>query len=214
MSQPAPAASAIRILIVDDHETTRAGIRAIVQRNADIEVVGEASTGEQSIELLHQHPDRIDIVLMDIDMPGQGGIVATRNISQTWPRCNVIILSGFAQYSEGAFLAGAKGYVVKNAPSTEIVTAIRTVYRGNTFMSQIIQDALISIVKQPAEPITPREHDVLVAIRDGLSNAEIAKKHDLTENTVKEYVSTILKKLDARNRTHAVNIAMQRGLLL
>lgn len=214
MNPPTPAASTIRIMVVDDHETTRAGIRTIAQRHSDIEIIEEADSGEQAIEILKQHAERIDIVLMDIDMPGLGGIVATTRINRIWPQCKVLVLSGFEQYSEGAFVAGARGYVLKNAPSSEIVAAIRAVYAGNTFLSQTVQNMLISIVNQPTETITLREYDILLGIRDGLSNAEIARKHDITENTVKEYVSTILKKLDARNRAHAVHIAMQRGLLL
>lgn len=213
MSQLPSAEPTIRMLIVDDHEITREGIRTRLERSGGIVIIDEAASGEQALDLMQTYAGAIDVVLMDIDLPGLSGIGTTRLLIKQWPDCKVLLLSGFTKYSESGFAAGAMGYVLKKATGAEIITAIRTVWAGKTFMSQPIQDALVDRIKQPLEPLTAREYEILADLGEGLPNARIAEKRHLSENTVRDYVSTILKKLAVENRTQAVALAIRRGLL-
>lgn len=212
-SQSSKNKQSIRLLIVDDHNIARKGIRVVLEDYDEIEVIGEAETGEKAFDIINQLDGAVDVILMDVDMPGEGGIAISNRITKYWPKCSILFLTAFSEYSEAGFLAGAKGYVLKEADDDEIMTAIRAVYAGKIFISQFVQEKLIDVIKKPIDPFSPREYDILRDLREGLSNAKIAEKQGLSENTVRDYVSVILKKIDAENRTQAVVIALRRGLI-
>lgn len=222
--------SSIRVLLVDDQEIVRQGLATILRYAPGIEVVGEAGDGQEAIALTDQL--RPDVVLMDLKMPRLGGIPATRHICQAWPEIHIVILTTYNAEDlvfEG-IKAGAKGYLLKDTPSETLVGAIRGVVRGESLIDPGVARKVLGEFQRLAaeplprlppkapedlvlEPLTPREEQVLQLLAEGLSNREIGARLHLTEGTVKNYVSSIIAKLQANDRTHAVVRALRHGLV-
>jgi DNA-binding NarL/FixJ family response regulator len=212
----------IRTLLVDDQALVRTGFRLILDREPDIEVVGEAGDGDNALELAHQLLP--DIVLMDIRMPRLNGIEATSRLMATDRPPHVLILTTFDldEYVYEALRAGAGGFLLKTVPAAQLVEAVRIVASGEALLAPTITRRLIEqFVRRPRvsgppaalEQLTPRELDVLRLVARGLSNAEIAAKLVVAPSTVKTHVASMLQKLDLRDRIQAVVLAYESGLV-
>jgi NarL family two-component system response regulator LiaR len=210
--------SVIRVLIVDDHEIVRKGIRALLGTKRDIQVVGEATDGvEAVVQAKILHPD---VVLMDLMMPNVDGIQATREITAGLPGTRVLVLTSFAADDQvfPAIKAGALGYLLKDSGPQELVQAIRQVYRGEPSLdASIAKKVLAEISNPPQKPLTPdplttRELDILRLIAQGQSNKEIAEKLVIATETVHAHVSNILSKLHLASRTQAALYALKAGI--
>jgi DNA-binding NarL/FixJ family response regulator len=208
------------VLIVDDQPLARAGFRAVLEATGTVEVVAEAESGEQAIELASRHDP--DVVLMDVRMPGMDGIEATRLM----PRQKVLILTTFGldDYIIEALRAGASGFLLKDAPVEELVRAIRTVAAGDAQLSPAVTKRLLDQVARrlpsavqrdtdSLDELTEREREVLRLLAVGMSNAEIAAALVVSEPTVKTHVSSVLSKLGLRDRVQAVIYAYENGLI-
>ena len=225
----------IRIVLADDQALLRKGFRMILEAEDDLEIVGEAADGADAVRLVELY--RPDIVLMDVRMPVLDGIEATRVITTAVPgdETRVLILTTFDldEYAFSALRAGASGFLLKDVPPTELVAAIRTVARGDAVVSPRITRRLLeeyadtlpdlagSVDGSPSSAaehaalaqLTEREREVLLAVADGLSNAEIAERLYVSEATVKSHVGRLLAKLGLRDRVQAVVFAFQSGLV-
>jgi DNA-binding NarL/FixJ family response regulator len=215
---------AIRVLLADDQEMVRAGFAMILDAQDDIEVVGEADDGERAIaEAARLAPD---VIVMDVQMPNLDGIEATRRVlarSPDAPRVLVVTTFDLDEYVYEALRAGASGFLLKNSPPEELIRAIRVIAAGDALLSPRITTRLIeAFCRQPATPplppaaldeLTPRERDVLALLARGLSNVEIAERLVVSRGTVKTHVERILMKLNLRDRTQAVVLAYETGLL-
>jgi DNA-binding NarL/FixJ family response regulator len=204
----------IRILVADDHQIVRGGVVALLQTAADVEVVGEASTGVEAVErALELEPD---LVLMDLRMPGIDGDEATSRILAARPDMRVLILTTY-ESDHGilsAIEAGASGYLLKAAPQEEILAGIRSVMRGEVALAPSAAAALVKGMRQPAAPtLSPRETQVLRLVGQGLSNPQIAAELFVGEATVKTHLLHVFEKLAVGDRTRAVTRAMELGLL-
>jgi len=218
----------IRVLLADDQELLRLGFRMILAQEPDIDVVGEAGDGEEAIALASTcNPD---VVLMDIRMPVIDGIEATRRIVSDNPAVRVLVLTTFDldAYAFGALRAGASGFLLKDVPPDELAAGIRVVASGDAVVSPRVTRRLLDeyahVLDVPGAPdrkqyamtvskLTDREHEVLVAVAEGLSNAEIAGRLFVSEATVKSHVGRILGKLGLRDRVQAVVFAFQTGIV-
>ena len=201
----------IRILAVDDHELLRKGIRLLISTESEMQVVAEASTGAQAVEQFRRH--RPDVTLMDLQMPEMGGVEAIIAIRGEFPNARVIVLTTYAGDAQvlRALKAGARGYLLKTEISTELLKTIRTVHAGQ---KRISTEASAELAKHAGEEdLSPRELEVLRLIAQGNANKEIAAHLTLSEETVKRHVTSILAKLAANDRTHAVTIALKRGII-
>jgi DNA-binding NarL/FixJ family response regulator len=201
----------IRVMAVDDHPLMMAGISGEINAQPDMRVVAEASDGDQALALFRIH--RPDITLMDIRMPHVDGIAAILAIRQEFPGARIVVLTTAAgdMLALRAFKAGAVGYLLKNLLRKELTETIRQVHRGH---KRIPPEIAQQIAEHAADDgITARELDVLRCVAKGSSNKIIASMLNISEQTVKHHVTSILSKLDASDRTHAVIIALQRGLL-
>lgn len=213
----------ITLLLVDDQDLLRAGMAMVLGAAAGLRVVGEATNGEDAVTRAAEL--KPDVVLMDVRMPGLDGIEATRRIVAALPETRVIILTTFDldEYAFGGLNAGASGFLLKDAPSADLIQAIHTVAGGEAIVSPRITQRMIEIYRgkmpeatgDPAAvtPLSEREREVLVAIGRGLSNTEIAAELFLSESTVKTHVGRVLAKLELRDRVQAVIYAHQRGLV-
>ncbi len=201
----------IRVLCVDDHPLVRKGIASILANEADMELVGEANNGREAVEMFKQF--KPDVVLMDLRMPDLDGTSATRMIRQEAPEARIIALTSYDgdQDIYRALEAGVRGYILKEMVHTEVVRAIRTVHSGKRLMPQEVAERLSEYFPQVA--LTPREVEVLGLVAKGMANKEIATKLGTASGTVKMHIQNILAKLGASDRTHAVTIAMERGIL-
>ncbi len=205
----------IRIVIVDDHPVVRDGLVAILSTQADFAVVGEAGNGREALSLVQtQTPD---VLLLDLEMPELDGVETLRQLRQAGADLPVIVFTAFDTDERivTAVQAGAKGYLLKGAPRQELFHAVRVVHEGGSLLQPAVATRLMQHMTQEPEPdpLTPREEEVLQALAQGLQNKEIAAQLHITERTVKFHVSAILAKLEAGNRTEAVTIAAQRGLV-
>lgn len=209
----------LRVLLVDDHRLMRDGLRAILSAEADMEVCGEANRGREGVEKARQL--RPDVVLMDIRLPDVDGIEATRQVLALLPRVAVLVLSAFDQeeYLLAALRAGASGYLLKDAPSHEVIGAIRCAARGDAWLHPSMARKLVDATVRrrpaaagPAPALTDRERQVLSLIAQGATNREIASRLFLTEKTVKQHASKIFRKLQVRTRSQAALYAVQHGL--
>jgi DNA-binding NarL/FixJ family response regulator len=207
----------IRILLVEDQTLMRQGMKTILDLEPGLEVVGEASDGEAGAQTaLNLRPD---IILMDVQMPKMDGIEAIAAICSVWPEARIIILTTFRRddYVFAGVRAGAVGFVLKDMPADELVQTVRRVHAGEVFIqpeiaSRLLRE-LLSPQDLPIEPLSEREHEVLVLLAQGHSNREIAGRLVIAEGTVKNHVSNILAKLQAENRTQAADIARRYGLI-
>jgi DNA-binding NarL/FixJ family response regulator len=201
----------IRVLCVDDHPLVRKGIASILANEADMELVGEANNGREAVEMFKEF--KPDVVLMDLRMPELDGTSATRMIRQEAPEAKIIALTSYDgdQDIYRALEAGVRGYILKEMVHTEVVRAIRTVHSGKRLMPQEVAERLSEYFPQVA--LTPREVEVLGLVAKGMANKEIATKLGTASGTVKMHIQNILAKLGAADRTHAVTIAMERGIL-
>jgi DNA-binding NarL/FixJ family response regulator len=213
----------IKVLIVDDQQLVRDGIKALLEIKEDFTIVDTASDGQQAMEIVQKTP--VDVVLMDIRMPGIGGIEATRQIRQLNKDIRIIMLTTFNNddYIVKAIKAGANGYLLKDIPKDDLAEAIRLAYRG---VSQFSSDTIGMLVErnllrdtdgspEPEEEISllnEKEYDILCMIAEGYSNREIAKELFFTEGTVKNYVSKVLNTLHLRDRVQAAIYAVQHHL--
>jgi len=216
---------AIRVLITDDQEIVRQGLAIIVRGQADLQVIGVAENGERAVELAREHQP--DIVLMDIKMPKMNGIQATQKIVKECKATQVIILTTFDtdELIFAGIRAGARGYLLKDAPSEILLDAIRRVHSGESILNPTVARKLLEEFARGApktkspnvepliEELTEREIEILRLLMEGLANKEIGNKLGLAEGTVKNHVSTILAKLHANDRTHAVVSALRQGIV-
>ena len=203
----------IRVVVADDHPIVRSGIVALLQTAGDVEVVGEASTGEEAVELALEHSP--DVVLMDLRMPGIDGDEATALILRSRPAVRVLILTTYESDDSilTAIEAGASGYLLKAAPQEEILAGLRAVARGDVALAPRIAALLVQRVKSPAPTLSPRETQVLALVADGRSNGAIATALFVSEATVKTHLLHVFEKLGVSDRTRAVTRAMELGLL-
>ena len=212
------SATPIRVLLADDHELVREGLRTVLTPEREFEMVGDAGTGEEAVELARAL--RPDVVLMDLVMPGIGGQEALVRIRAACPGTQVVVLTSFAsdQSVRDAIAAGAVGYLLKDVLKNELLQAIRNAHQGRPALHPEAQRHLMRRITRPPAPrpdaeLTPRERTVLLRLARGQSNKAIAADLGLTEGTVKGYVSLILDKLGLQDRTQAALFAVKHGLV-
>jgi DNA-binding NarL/FixJ family response regulator len=201
----------IQVLTVDDHPLLRKGIVGLVNAESDMKVVAEASTGVEATKQFKQH--RPDITLMDLQLPDMSGIEAMISIRQEFPEARIIVLTTYAGDAQvvRALKAGARGYLLKAEVNDELLDTIRSVHAGKRWMHPELAAELAEYTGR--EVLTVREIEVLRLIATGNANKEIGAKLSVSEDTVKRHVTNILGKLDANDRTHAVTIALKRGII-
>ena len=222
MKTPAADNAPIRVCLVDDQRLMRDGLRTLLELEHDLEVVGEAEEGEAALQLYQAA--RPDVVLMDVRMPGMDGVEATRQILLRWPDARVIILTTFDDdaYIFDGLRAGALGYLLKDVSGQELADAIRQVAQGGALIQPSVARKVLAEFSrlppsQPSsstallEPLTSREKEILGWITKGLTNKEIALRLNLTEGTVKNYISVIYQKLNVQDRTQAALKARELG---
>src|ERR1700744_4040187 len=211
MSTPNVAANRIRILTVDDHPLILEGIANVLQRQPDMEVVGEASDGYQAIEAFAKH--KPEVPLVDLQLPGMNGIDTIIAILEKWPGARCVVLTTYAGDVQAtrALRAGAKGYLLKSMLRKELVDTIRTVHSGKNRIPAEVASELASHLTSDA--LSAREIEVLGMVREGCSNKVVADRLVISEDTVKGHMRSILSKLNANDRTHAVMIAVRRGFI-
>ena len=202
----------ITVLLADDHEVVREGLRLALLRSPHIRVVGEAADGETAVSLTERRLP--DVVVMDLRMPGMDGIEATEEIMRRVPDAKVLI---FTAYSERALLqrgleSGARGYILKEAPHETLLRAIEKVSAGETFVDPALMSALTQS-RGSTDVLTAREREILQLLADGLSNADVAAQLFISQETVKSHVRHILTKLEADTRTQAVAIALRDAMI-
>jgi two-component system, NarL family, response regulator DevR len=207
-----------RLMIVDDHEVVRMGLRAALDVEPDFTVVAEASNGAEAIEKARAH--RPDIVLMDVRMDGMDGIEACRELRNEFPETRVLMLTSFAEEETvvAALLAGAAGYVLKNVARARLLEALRSVARGESLLdSRVTRGVVEKLVSSRGAPdegeLTAREREVLVLIAEGATNKEIAARLVVSENTARNHVSHILGKLGFSRRSEAAAYAVKKRLV-
>jgi DNA-binding NarL/FixJ family response regulator len=201
----------IRVLTVDDHALLRKGIRALIGAETDMQLVSEASTGREAVEEFRAH--RPDVTLMDLQMPDMNGIEAIIAIRSEFPDARIIVLSTYTGDVQvvRALKAGARAYLLKGNVNKELLATIRAVHEGQKRIPAEVASALAEHTGE--EQLTDREIQVLRLVAAGNANKEIAAQLELAEDTVKRHVTNILSKLSANDRTHAVTIALKRGII-
>jgi NarL family two-component system response regulator LiaR len=206
----------VKLVIVDDHRVVRSGVKALIETEPGLEVIGEAGDGREAVtKVKAQQPD---VVLMDLVMPEMDGVEATNEITKLSPAPEILILTSFSEEERiiQAIKAGASGYLIKDASPDELVQAIEDVYHGeSTLDPKVAGTVLRSVQKEPedsAEELTDREIEVLELLAEGLPNEDIAEKLYISERTVRSHVSNILGKLDLANRTQAALYAVRNGI--
>jgi len=210
----------ITILLVDDHSIVRSGVRAFLEANEDLEVVGEAASGAEAVRMASELAP--DVILMDLVMPEMDGVEATWRVRQVSPRTQVVVLTSFHDdmHIFPAIKAGALSYLLKNVDPEDLVAAVRAAARGEAILNPQVAARLVSELRGEHKAginlyteLSDREMEVLRLIADGLSNAEIASRLVLSEKTVKSHVSNILNKLHLVDRTQAAILAWREGLV-
>lgn len=208
----------IKILVADDHAMLRDGIRALLGIYEDIEIVGEASEGREAVDKARELAP--DVVVMDIAMPGMDGIEATRLIKKKNPEVKVLILTQHdnQEYILSAIKAGAAGYVPKRAVGSELISAIRAVYRGDSYLypsaaTAVIRDYLKEAREEPYDRLTTREREILKLIAEGHTSREISEMLFISLKTVLGHRTKVMEKLDLHNRTELIKYAIRKGLV-
>jgi DNA-binding NarL/FixJ family response regulator len=206
----------LKILLADDHTIVRQGLKLILSAHADLEVVGEAANGREAVELADKL--RPDIVLMDVQMPELNGIDATKKMVAANPRIRILVLSMHKEsvYVREILKAGARGYILKDAIDTELLNAIRSVAKGDGYISPAVAGALNDKVKDPSNPVdmlSAREREVLLLIAEGKTNKEIATHLNLSVYTVDSHRGKIMEKLNLHSAGELVRFAMKNGLV-
>ncbi|HEX6685926.1 MAG TPA: response regulator transcription factor [Candidatus Limnocylindrales bacterium] len=214
----------IRVVLVDDQQLMRSGLRMMLETQGDIEVVGEAGDGDEGIDVVRRV--RPDVVLMDIRMPGKDGLAATEELVSGPNPPKVVVLTTFGEeaYVHRALRAGAIGFLLKDTPPEELVMAVRRAAEGLAVLDPVITGSVIahftghaaqasSESRERIKVLTGRERDVLKCLGEGLSNAEIGERLGLSETTVKSHVSRVMEKLACANRTQAAILAYESGLV-
>jgi DNA-binding NarL/FixJ family response regulator len=205
----------IRILLVDDHAVVREGVRALLEQQSDMAIVGEAGDADGALrDLALLAPD---VVVMDLKMPGLPAVEAIADIRRMRPSCNVLVFTSYAADSQvrDALSAGATGYLLKDTLRDDLVRAVREVAAGRAWLHPQAQRQMLDWMRRPPSPmdaLTARERSVLELLAEGLSNKRIARQLELTEGTVKSYVSQVLDKLGVADRTQAALMAHRHGL--
>jgi len=212
--------SKIRVLVVDDHAMFREGIRSLLEGYEDVEIVGEAAQGREAIEKVRQLAPQV--VLMDIAMPVMGGLEATRRIQKESPNARVLVLTQYedSEYILSLLRAGARGYISKTATASELVSAIRAVHKGESFLypsaaTTLIEEYLMRVggEKNEYERLTDREREILQLVAEGHTNREIAESLFISVKTVLRHRTNIMEKLDFHNRTELIKYAISKGLI-
>ncbi|PZW68395.1 LuxR family two component transcriptional regulator [Pseudomonas sp. URMO17WK12:I1] len=201
----------IRLLVVDDHPLLREGIAAVLETHPEIQLVGEADNGEQAVALFAEL--RPDVTLMDLQMPGLNGTDAIRAIRAQFADACIAVLTTYSGDARAlqAVKAGARGYLLKSMLRKELISAIHCLATGKRYFPEPIASELLAAIAE--DGLTPRENEVLQRTAQGLGNGDIATQLAISEDTVKGHMRSIMTKLKARNRTHAVSIALQRGII-
>jgi DNA-binding NarL/FixJ family response regulator len=211
----------LRVCLIDDHDLLRRGIKTMLETEADIEVVGEASDGSKAVALVEETVP--DVVLIDVIMPNKDGIDATKEIKDAFPNVGVVVLSGHdeRQFLFDALKAGASGYLLKTAELEEVVDTVRSAAKGEAKLDPSLATQVLSEfqayqkadVVEGYQPLTPREREILKLMSDGLPNKTIASRLRISERTVTTHVANIYAKLHVNNRVSAIQEAMRRRLL-
>ena len=211
----------LRVVIADDHDLFREGLRQLLETVEDIAVVGEASNGHQACKLVMEH--KPDVVLMDISMPEMDGIQATEYIVQRYPETHVVVLTMYTddEYAIHAIRAGAKGYLLKESAPDELVKAIREVCRGGYYFSQALHGFMAqslqnrvqsSFIQADSNPLTSKEREIVQLIAEGLANKQIARELKISVNTVHAHRNNISRKLDIHKQTDLVRYAIKEKI--
>jgi len=209
-------AQPIRVMLVDDHTMVRRGLATFLKVFDDLQMAGEAESGEDAIQLCSKVSP--DVILMDMSMPDMDGATATRIIRQKYPQIQVIALTSFKEGKliKNALEAGAIGYLLKDISADDLARAIRSAYAGRATLSPEAAQALVEISNLPPAPgldLTEREREVLALMIGGLNNTQIAGKLTVSPSTIKSHVSNILSKLGVTSRTEAVTVALRNGIV-
>ena len=208
----------IRVLLVDDHTIVREGIGTLLELSPEVEVVGEASNGQEALELIAEL--ELDVVLMDLAMPVMGGLEATRNICREFPGIKVLILTQYED-KEHVFAileAGAHGFLNKSAASSELISAIRSVYRGDSYLSPsatkyLVDGYRLETRRDPYEQLTAREREVLRLLAEGHTAREVADMLVISPKTVDSHRTRFMAKLDLRNRAELIKYALRKKII-
>lgn len=209
--------ASVSLLIVDDHPVVRDGLRGMFESAPGFVVLGEAANGEEALERAAALDP--DVILMDLRMPGGGGVAAIAHLTRTGARAKILVLTTYDTDSDTlpAIEAGATGYLLKDAPRDELFTAVRAAAEGRTVLSPAVASRLVSAVRTPRapgnEPLSAREREVLALVAKGTSNREIARELFISEATVKTHLTHLYAKLGVNDRAAAVATAYQRGIL-
>jgi DNA-binding NarL/FixJ family response regulator len=204
----------IRLLIADDHPVVRDGLRAMLATQPDMELVGEAATGTQAVA--HARALRPDVVLMDLQMPELDGPGAIATLREQAPEVRVLVLTTYGTDADitRAVDAGATGYLLKDAPREQLFGAIRAAARGESVLSPLVATRVLGRMRAPAEEaLSPRELEILQAVARGLSNKDIGRQLYVSEATVKTHLLRVFSKLGVDDRTAAVTVALERGII-
>ena len=206
----------IRVLLVDDHEMFRAGLRALLNATFDIRVIGEAGNGREAVKKVQEHGP--DVVILDVAMPDLNGIESARLMHSSQPESRILMLSmhSTAQHVHLALAAGVQGYLLKESPGEELIRAVRAVHRGDRYLCDTLRDAIQSWPdvgeRTPIERLSPRERQVLQLVAEGKTSAEVAVIVHLSQKSVETYRSRVMRKLEIDDFASLVKFAIEHGL--
>jgi DNA-binding NarL/FixJ family response regulator len=213
------ATGRVRLLIVDDHEVVRLGLRALLGSRPEFEIVGDATTVSQAVATAEM--SQPDVVIMDVRLPDGTGVEACREIKASRPQTQVVMLTSYADAEavEASVIAGAAGYVLKGSSASDLIRAVQVAASGGSLLDPVVTARLLDRFRRltsgddhPSDPLTPQEQRVLALIAEGRTNREIGQVLHISEKTVKNYVTTLLAKLQLRRRTEAAAYAARRGI--